>query len=314
MEISDFNPIEATGAVIQMQKYRAEKHGIRISWEETSDIGVIHADERRFRQVLINILGNAVKFTPDGGAISVQLKRRKGGDLAVNDEDAYSPSEPVPGELRNQEYVEVSVTDTGPGITADELALLFQPFQQLDERLTRSHEGTGLGLVLSKRLVEMHGGNIWVKSSPGVGSTFGFALPLQPLPAASTKQHIMDVVSSLFTWQQMLSHLGFIKAYYDRHGGGFGLLHLTLSDGEKMDCEAVSQDLREAMRQYEIVGTGDHKLDFYFILLDLDADGMEKAIARLCQAAGVPRASITAKSAIYRGGSGDDIDALLGSL
>ena len=314
LELTDFNPVEAIDAAIHMQKYRAEKHGITIQMGETSGVGLIHADERRFRQILINILGNAVKFTLDGGSIAVQLAQRKGRDLAVNHEEVFSPSGPVPKNLLSKDYVEVSVTDTGPGIPADELSHLFKPFQQLDDKLTRSHEGTGLGLALSKRLAEIHGGYIWVKSTPGVGSTFGFALPIAPLPVPQPSHLVVDAGAGFFTWGRLLSHIGFIKDYYDRHGGSFGLVHLVVSDADQLDSGAVRQNLREALRRHEIVGIGDQPLDFYFILLDVDETAVKKAIARLCRSAGVSRDNMKVHSAIYKGGCGDDIDALLDAL
>jgi signal transduction histidine kinase len=110
------------------------------------------ADGRRLTQVLINLVGNAIKFT-DAGEVAVKAE--------AND-----------GQFR------VSVRDTGPGISAADQAKLFQEFQQADNAITRKKGGTGLGLAISKRIVEMHGGKIWVESLPGQGSTFTFTLPV----------------------------------------------------------------------------------------------------------------------------------------
>ena len=115
---------------------------------------VVEADERRIRQVVINLLSNAVKFTPEGGNVIVSSAR-------------------VNGEVR------VSVSDTGPGIAADDQARIFEDFQQTDLG-ARQLEGTGLGLALSKKLIELHGGRIWVESELGKGSMFTFALPAGP--------------------------------------------------------------------------------------------------------------------------------------
>ena len=108
-------------------------------------------DERRIRQVIFNLLSNAVKFTPAGGAVDVSAAR-------------------VNGEVR------VSVADTGPGIAAEDRERIFEEFQQTEAGIEQ-REGTGLGLALSKRLVELHGGRIWVDSELGKGSTFVFTLP-----------------------------------------------------------------------------------------------------------------------------------------
>jgi signal transduction histidine kinase len=103
-------------------------------------------------QVLINLVGNAIKFT-DAGEVAIK-------------------AEATDGQLR------VSVSDTGPGISAADQARLFQEFQQADNAITRKKGGTGLGLAISKRIIEMHGGKIWVESQVGRGSTFTFTLPI----------------------------------------------------------------------------------------------------------------------------------------
>ena len=314
LEFTDFGPAEAVGAVVQMQKYRAEKHGISFGCQVDECVGTIHADERRFRQVLINIIGNAVKFTPDGGSVSVQADCLKGKELPLNQRGVVSPSGPVQTELMDKKFLVVSVRDTGPGIDEQGLQKLFQPFQQLDSRMSRSYEGTGLGLALCKRLVEMQGGYIWVESKPGDGSTFGFCLPMQPLPEISPKPVVVDAATRLLTWGHLLSHIRFIKAYYDRHGGSFGLLHFEFTDHDGLDNKVVSQNLKDAVRQHEIIGIGDHPMEFYFILLDVSEDDMQKAIVRLCGTSGVSGENITVNSAIYTGGQEEGIDALLERL
>ncbi len=111
-----------------------------------------HGDERRLTQVLLNLVGNAIKFT-DAGEVSIK------------------------GSSANGSFT-VAVCDTGPGISTTDQAKLFQEFQQGDNSITRKKGGTGLGLAISKRIIEMHGGRIWVESSPGNGSTFAFTLPV----------------------------------------------------------------------------------------------------------------------------------------
>src|SRR5262245_49937085 len=109
-------------------------------------------DGRRLTQVLINLVGNAIKFT-DAGEVAIKAD--------ANNSSFY-----------------VSVRDTGPGISADDQARLFQEFRQADNAITKKKGGTGLGLAISKRIIEMHGGKIWVESQPGRGSTFAFTLPV----------------------------------------------------------------------------------------------------------------------------------------
>ena len=117
-------------------------------------VDVIHGDERRVRQVVFNLLSNAVKFTPEGGQVEV-------------------------GTARGENQVTVWVRDTGPGIDLGDQELIFEEFRQGRVVEGERPEGTGLGLALSRRLIELHGGRIWVESEPASGSTFLFNLPLE---------------------------------------------------------------------------------------------------------------------------------------
>ncbi|ESA36006.1 histidine kinase [Leptolyngbya sp. Heron Island J] len=135
------------------------KKSIQLHQKVPSNLPDIVVDERRIRQVLINLLNNAVKFTLAGGHITLEV-------------------EPLPSdENRNQKYLRFTVTDTGIGITPDNLKKLFQPFVQIESNLNRQYEGTGLGLALVKRIVELHGGQVAVTSEVGVGSCFAIELP-----------------------------------------------------------------------------------------------------------------------------------------
>jgi signal transduction histidine kinase len=136
---------------------RANRHGIALEVQVDERLNSFAGDERRVKQVLLNLLSNAVKFTPEGGRIGVSAAPIEGG-------------------------VQVGVRDTGIGISKENQALLFQAFQQVRAEDGAKREGTGLGLALAKRLVEMHGGHIWVDSEPGKGSTFSFTLAEQPWP------------------------------------------------------------------------------------------------------------------------------------
>ena len=139
---------------IVIVRERATRGGVRISLSSDPGVDEVVGDERRVRQVVFNLLSNAVKFTPGGGAIAVTAAR-------------------IDGEVR------ISVTDDGPGIAPEDQVRIFEEFQQAAAG-KQQREGTGLGLALSKRLVELHGGRIWVESEPGTGSTFVFTLPVPP--------------------------------------------------------------------------------------------------------------------------------------
>ncbi|MHB8646972.1 MAG: response regulator [Thermomicrobiales bacterium] len=137
---------------ITIIKEKAHNHGVRVS-VETGDTGTIAADARKLKQIIFNLLSNAVKFTPSGG--SVNLTAHTDGAM-----------------------VEIAVADTGAGISAEDQQKLFREFTQVDGSLSRRHEGTGLGLALTKRLVELHGGTIGVQSALGEGSTFTVRMPI----------------------------------------------------------------------------------------------------------------------------------------
>lgn len=133
-----------------------EAKGLTLTLELPPEPVPLLLDITRIRQVVLNLLSNAARFTEEGG-ITVRLTVE--GDQAT-----------------------VTVTDTGPGIPADLLPRVFEEFYQVDDSIRREHGGTGLGLAISKRFVELHGGRIWAKSEVGRGSTFGFSLPISPLP------------------------------------------------------------------------------------------------------------------------------------
>jgi GAF domain-containing protein/anti-sigma regulatory factor (Ser/Thr protein kinase) len=148
-------PFHLPGALdnaVSLVKERASRHGIALELAIDPVLGEIVGDERKVKQVLLNLLSNAVKFTPEGGRISLKASRKEGA-------------------------VEIAVTDTGVGIAPEDQAAIFEEFRQVGHDETRKQEGTGLGLTLAKKFVELHGGRIWVESAPGRGSTFTFMLP-----------------------------------------------------------------------------------------------------------------------------------------
>jgi signal transduction histidine kinase len=148
---------------VAMVRERAVRQGVAINTQVDPSLQLIEADERKLNQILFNLLSNAVKFTPQGGR--VELSARTVGDL-----------------------VEVSVADTGIGINADDAGKIFEEFYQGKVGVTQ--EGTGLGLALTKRLVELHGGEITVVSVPGEGSTFSFTLPIRQSASAELETEL----------------------------------------------------------------------------------------------------------------------------
>src|SRR5262249_49122813 len=146
LEPSQFDLSAALADAMTLIRERATKHGIALNLKAPAELGAIVADERKFKQILLNLLSNAVKFTPDGGRIDVE---------AVRDGDG----------------VRIAVTDTGIGIAPEDQEAVFEEFRQVGDDYTSKQEGTGLGLALTRRFVELHGGRIWVESALGKGST-----------------------------------------------------------------------------------------------------------------------------------------------
>lgn len=160
---------------LSMVQPRADRKRLRLSLELDYRIDKVSLDARRVRQMIINLLSNAIKFTSEKGRVRLSVMLAYGGQLL---EDFRPDASPV---NLSTPYLCISVEDTGIGIPAAKWPLLFRPFQQIDASLTRQHEGTGLGLALTKRLAEMHGGTVSLQSAPEVGSTFRIWLPLNEL-------------------------------------------------------------------------------------------------------------------------------------
>ena len=151
LDVATFSVPMAIDNAITLIKERAGRHGITLECSIDPAIGDINADERKMKQILLNLLSNAVKFTPDGGQISVAANLIPGG-------------------------VEISVADTGIGIAPEDCAAVFEEFKQVGQQSDAKAEGTGLGLALARKFVELHGGKIGVTSEIGKGSRFTFSL------------------------------------------------------------------------------------------------------------------------------------------
>jgi signal transduction histidine kinase len=160
LELTAFElPVAIENALIVVRE-RAARHSVRLAVAVETSVGKVVADERKIKQVLLNLLSNAIRFTPEGGQVAVRA----------------SPADGV---------TEVSVSDTGIGIAAGDQEAIFEEFRQVGTDYARKREGTGLGLTLARRFVELHGGKIWVKSEVGQGSTFTFTIPTRDAWPAS---------------------------------------------------------------------------------------------------------------------------------
>ena len=155
---TEFSITEVADQVRMLNQALAAKKRLTIERLNGDDLPPIYADRDKLKHVLGNLIGNAIKFTPDGGRIWISFCRRgrKGDELLVE------------------------VGDTGRGIAPDHYELVFREFAQVDASPSRPHHGTGLGLAIARKLVELHSGKIWVESELGKGSRFFFTLPLNP--------------------------------------------------------------------------------------------------------------------------------------
>jgi len=152
LELSDFHLPTALDSALTLVRERAGRRGIALNLAVNEGLGQMRADERKVRQVVLNLLSNAIKFTPEGGRIEVSAVPKDG-------------------------LVEVSVRDTGVGIAPEDQEAVFEEFRQVGTA-AKKVEGTGLGLTLCRKFVELHSGKIWVKSQIGHGATFTFTLPI----------------------------------------------------------------------------------------------------------------------------------------
>jgi signal transduction histidine kinase len=153
LEAAEFDLPTTIENTLILVRERAQRHGITLGHTVDERLGTIRGDERKVKQVLLNLLSNALKFTPEGGRIDVRAELRDG-------------------------TAEISVRDTGVGIAPEDQEAVFEEFRQVGTA-SKKVEGTGLGLAISRKFIELHGGKIWVKSQVGAGSTFAFTLPLQ---------------------------------------------------------------------------------------------------------------------------------------
>jgi GAF domain-containing protein len=157
LELASFDLPLAIENARTFVRERAIKHGINLDVTIDERLGEFMGDERKIKQILLNLLSNAVKFTPEGGRIGISARQSDGS-------------------------VEISVSDTGIGISPEDQTRIFEEFRQVGSDYAHKTEGTGLGLTLAKKFVELHGGRIWVESEVGKGSTFTFALPEKAMP------------------------------------------------------------------------------------------------------------------------------------
>jgi len=243
LEPSTFIVGSAVDYTLTMVRERATQHAITVTVDVADDIGTIEADELRFKQVVLNLMSNAVKFTPDGGSVSVRAYR-EGTDLMV------------------------TVTDTGIGVPPEDQERIFESFQQ-GRRGAPKEEGTGLGLTLSRRFVGLWGGRMWLESTPGVGSTFGFSVPGLPEQEDDVASPEHDKLPVVVLVDDDRASLDLLSAYLD----GSGTRVLRARDG----IEALEQ-VRKVLPVAVVLDIKLPRLDGWQVLAELKTDPATAAI------------------------------------
>ncbi len=152
LDVSTFDVAASVEQALTFVRERAERARVALDVSVAPEVGSYAGDERKFRQILLNLLSNAIKFTPAGGRVGVSARRANGA-------------------------LQLAVSDTGVGISPEQQETIFEEFRQVVSDRSQKREGTGLGLALARRFVELHGGRIWVQSEPGKGAVFTFTLP-----------------------------------------------------------------------------------------------------------------------------------------
>lgn len=171
------NPLTLLGEVVSLLRAKAQAKRLALSAECRGEVpSAVRTDPMRLRQILINLVGNAVKFTEEGFVrVELQFLKQSPEDAASSGETNGEPREASAGVISG--ILEFAVVDTGPGIAFENQATVFDPFVQADDSMSRRHGGTGLGLTITRRLAELLGGEVVMESEPGKGSTFRLRLP-----------------------------------------------------------------------------------------------------------------------------------------
>lgn len=233
LKIQPFEVRECVEDTLDLLAPQASSKGLELGYWIDPDVPpLLMGDVTRLRQILVNLVGNAVKFT-ERGEVWVTVARQ---------------SQPESASM-----LQFAVRDTGIGIPQDEAARLFSAFTQLDNSTTRRHGGTGLGLAISRRLTELMGGQMWVESAVGAGSTFFFTLPEHPAPNAAPEPHsaltaalrhrTLLIVAAAPSLQRLLSDHSHLWGMHNRAVGSAAATHELLTDGFTWDAAVISIDL-----------------------------------------------------------------------
>jgi signal transduction histidine kinase/ActR/RegA family two-component response regulator len=242
----EFTPLDVPAALeyaASMLRERATAHSVDLRVELGDGLGAVEADELRFKQVVLNLVSNAVKFTPDGGSVVIRA-------VEVDTD------------------LQVTVTDTGVGIPIEDRERIFESFQQGGRGASRE-EGTGLGLTLSRRIVELFGGRMWLLSEVGAGSTFGFSIPTRRESGRIQPEWQAQAATSIVVIEDDRASSDLLTAYLS----GAALRVTTVRDGQS-GLDAVRRDRPSAvLLDIRLPG-----VDGWAVLQELKSDAATKDI------------------------------------
>jgi signal transduction histidine kinase len=253
MKRSAENLYDVASLVLKTFHAQASQAGVALVCDVPEEMPRVYIDSDRITQVMTNLVGNAIKFSNKGDAITISAS-----SFSMVNHD-------VKKQMRKSlfdGFVEISVDDTGPGIAGEDLDRLFRKFSQLETGIAQKIKGTGLGLVISKEIVEKHGGKIWVESEMGKGSSFKFLLPV---------------------YSDKLAYLGFLEEEIQRvkvYNGSLLFCVLTPSKIASLDNqELLKQEVKKCMRRKtDIVLNYEHKI---LLIIEAGIDGVEAIIERI---------------------------------
>ena len=311
LEYKDVSVRELFDRTLMFFKEKMVKHGVRMATEFVDEIETFRVDERRIKQVLLNLLSNAVNFTPDGASVRVAARRVQSSWSGVRSEK--SPPPLAPHRALDLDFIEISVEDEGPGIKAGDIPKLFKPFQQLDSSYEKKHQGTGLGLALCKRIVELHGGKIWVESEYGRGSVFKFTVPGAPEINRPSVPAI-EPLTRILSHEYLATFIERVISFHTRKKQPFGLVRLEIAHSTiPRDSPAFTDIVIGVTRKHEIPAHGKNRNEYYLTFLEADRQTVKGAVKRI-KSAFREKGYFVGMKAVFSPEHGKTADRLLTAL